>query len=279
MSWGREVIDESRTTEPRPAAPRPRRSSRSTSCAVFRGRDRLVALLGAWHHGEALIAFDPVEVLDGRPVRRHRPRPSPPDDGFGGGWIGAWGYQLGRLIEDLPAAPPRPSRSPITASRSTTTCSGAPTARGGSSRCRRRCSATPRIVEVARRPARRSAQTYDVGTFEMTPTPERHRAALAEVLDHIAAGDIFQANLCARLEAPFDGDPLDVFCAGVEALAPGVRRLRLEPRGRAREPVARAVPAAHGRRGADARRSRARRRSTPIPPSSSPRPRTAPRTS
>ena len=29
----------------------------------FRGRDRLVALIGAWHHGEALIAFDPVEVL------------------------------------------------------------------------------------------------------------------------------------------------------------------------------------------------------------------------
>ena len=33
----------------------------------FRGRDRLVALTGAWHHGEALIAFDPVEVLDGDP--------------------------------------------------------------------------------------------------------------------------------------------------------------------------------------------------------------------
>ncbi|HJR88856.1 MAG TPA: chorismate-binding protein, partial [Aeromicrobium sp.] len=42
----------------------------------------------------------------------------------------------------------------------------------------------------------------------------------ARALEHIAAGDIFQVNLCARLEAPFTGDPLDLFCAGVEALAP-----------------------------------------------------------
>ena len=28
-------------------------------------------------------------------------------DGFFGGWIGAWGYQLGRLIEELPGVPPR----------------------------------------------------------------------------------------------------------------------------------------------------------------------------
>ncbi|HUS20875.1 MAG TPA: chorismate-binding protein, partial [Aeromicrobium sp.] len=43
---------------------------------------------------------------------------------------------------------------------------------------------------------------------------------VARALDHITAGDIFQVNLCARLEASFTGDPLDLFCAGVEALAP-----------------------------------------------------------
>ena len=29
----------------------------------LRGRDRLVALIGDWHQGEALIACDPVQVL------------------------------------------------------------------------------------------------------------------------------------------------------------------------------------------------------------------------
>ena len=54
----------------------------------------------------------------------------------------------------------------------------------------------------------------------MTPSPDEHRTSVARALEHIRAGDIFQVNLCARLDAPFEGDPLDLFCAGVEALAP-----------------------------------------------------------
>jgi para-aminobenzoate synthetase / 4-amino-4-deoxychorismate lyase len=34
------------------------------------------------------------------------------------------------------------------------------------------------------------------------------------------AGGIFQANLCIRLEAGFTGDPLDLFCKGLERLEP-----------------------------------------------------------
>ena len=65
----------------------------------------------------------------------------------------------------------------------------------------------------------------------MTPTPEQHQDALRTVLDHIAAGDIFQANLCTRLESPFSGDPLDVFCAGVEALQPAYAAYVSSPEG------------------------------------------------
>ncbi|HEX7740028.1 MAG TPA: bifunctional anthranilate synthase component I family protein/class IV aminotransferase, partial [Marmoricola sp.] len=50
--------------------------------------------------------------------------------------------------------------------------------------------------------------------------PEQHLAAIARAIDHIRAGDIFQANICARLEAGFEGDPLDVFCSGVRHLSP-----------------------------------------------------------
>ncbi len=51
------------------------------------------------------------------------------------------------------------------------------------------------------------------------------------MLEHIAAGDIFQANLCTRLESPFSGDPLDVFCAGVERLRPAYAAFVSSPEG------------------------------------------------
>jgi len=197
---------------------------------LFRGRDRLVALLGAWHHGEALIAFDPVAVLDGDPFIGIDLEPLPSDvGGFGGGWIGAWGYQLGRLVEDLPAAPPRPVPQPDHRI-------------AYYDHVLRRTDGTwwleslaldaerdARIIETLRGHATR--QAYEVGTFEMTPSPEAHRAALATVLERIAAGDIFQANLCTRLEASFSGDPLDVFSAGVERLHPAYAAYVSSPEG------------------------------------------------
>ncbi|WP_188110686.1 chorismate-binding protein [Aeromicrobium ginsengisoli] len=197
---------------------------------LFRGRDRLVALLGAWHHGEALIAFDPATVLDGDPFTGIDLEPLPSDvGGFGGGWIGAWGYQLGRLIEDLPPAPGRPIEQPDHriafydhVLRRTDGTWWLESLKPDAER-------DARIIDILRGSA--AAQAYEVGTFEMTPTPEAHRAALATVLEHIAAGDIFQANLCTRLEAPFRGDPLDVFCTGVEALHPAYAAYVSSPEG------------------------------------------------
>ena len=54
----------------------------------------------------------------------------------------------------------------------------------------------------------------------MTPGPGHYREAVAATVEHIRAGDVFQVNVCTRFEARLDGDPLDVFCAGVEALSP-----------------------------------------------------------
>ena len=39
-------------------------------------------------------------------------------------------------------------------------------------------------------------------------------------MEYIRQGDIFQANICLRLEAAFDGDPLDAFCAAATRLDP-----------------------------------------------------------
>ncbi len=196
----------------------------------FRDRERLVALIGAWHHGEALIAFDPSEVITGDPFEGINLPTAGPGDGFHGGWIGAWGYQLGQLVEDLPGAPPRRILQPdhrisfydhvlrltdgvwwhesLVAdpgrdAEIDTALAGEPTVTG----------------------------SFEVGTFEMTPTPEHHQDALRTALEHIAAGDIFQVNLCTRLESEFSGDPVDVFCAGVDALAPAYAAYVSSPEG------------------------------------------------
>ena len=199
----------------------------------FRGRDRLVALVGAWHHGEALIAFDPTHVLTGDPFDIDLARsPSQPGStaGFGGGWIGAWGYQLGTLIERLPPTPHRPTPQPDHRI-------------AFYDHVLRRADGRWWLESLCRDDARDAAildvlhgepgpeRAFEVGTFQMTPEPDRHRAQLARVIDHIEAGDIFQANLCTRLEAPWSGDPLDAFCAGVERLAPAYGAFVSSPEG------------------------------------------------
>jgi para-aminobenzoate synthetase/4-amino-4-deoxychorismate lyase len=196
----------------------------------FRDRDRLVALMGAWHHGEALIAFDPVEVLDGDPFTGIDLDPMPGGHGFGGGWIGAWGYQLGRSVERLPDPPRRPVPQPdhrlAFYDHVLRRCDGTWWLESLTPDTRR----DQQILDILDGPAP-DPRPHDVGAFEMTPSPDGHRAAVGRVLEHIAAGDIFQANVCARLEAPFDGHPLDVFCAGVQRLRPAYAAYVASPQG------------------------------------------------
>ena len=195
----------------------------------FRDRERLVALIGAWHHGEALIAFAPVEVLIGDPFTGIDLPPSD-GEGFFGGWIGAWGYQLGRLIEELPGVPPRrilqPDHRIAFYDQVLRLTDGVWWHESLSTDADR-----DREIDAILAGEPGEAKPYEVGTFEMTPTPEQHQDALRTVLDHIAAGDIFQANLCTRLESPFSGDPLDVFCAGVGALQPAYAAYVSSPEG------------------------------------------------
>lgn len=186
-----------------------------------------MALLGAWHHGEALIAFDPVGVLTGDPFAVDL-EPSP-DPGFGGGWIGAWGYQLGSRLERLPPSPPRPEPQPDHrvafydhVLRRTDGTWWLESLRSDSAR-------DAQILAALESPG--PPRDFEVGSFEMTPGLDGHRAALEQVLEHVRAGDIFQANLCARLEAPFRGDPLDAFCAGVRQLRPAYGAFVSSPEG------------------------------------------------
>jgi para-aminobenzoate synthetase component 1 len=48
-------------------------------------------------------------------------------------------------------------------------------------------------------------------TFRSSMARPGYLARVQRVRDHIARGDLYQANLTRRLEAPFDGDPWDVY--------------------------------------------------------------------
>lgn len=227
MSWALRSLKRSPQT-----APELRRRRLDTALdpldilRLLRDEPRLVVLIGAWHHGDALFAFNPVRELDGDPFDGIDLDPVEDAAGaFGGGWIGSWGYQLGATLERLPSSPPRPfPQDDFTLGYYDYVVRRAAgdwwfEALVTSERSALIDAEYERLRALLSRPAL-APTAYEVGTFAMTPSPEQHKAVLAKTLEHIRAGDIFQANLCVRLEAPFTGDPLDVFCQGVAELRP-----------------------------------------------------------
>lgn len=151
---------------------------------------------------------------------------------FGGGWIGYLGYQLSRRLESLPPAPPRSGGLPEhhlahydhvlvhDAAADRWFCESLPGA--DPARVAETIAAVGRALGAG--PASSSGvcapRPYRCGPFEAAVTGEAHAEAVRRALEHIRDGDIFQANICRELTAGFDGDPLDLFCAGHERLRP-----------------------------------------------------------
>ncbi|MFH5824763.1 bifunctional anthranilate synthase component I family protein/aminotransferase class IV [Georgenia sp. AZ-5] len=210
---------------------------------ALRDQPSLVGLLGDWHDGGDIVAFRPARLLGPGddafaalatlPVRDvavgdELSAPPSPDGGggavFGGGWIGYLGYQLADRVETLPSFPPRPTPLPhhhlawydhvlrrdVRLGWTLESLPGADPERTGQFRA---------VVDAALdMPA--PAQPYRCGPVGSDVSGPEHAAAVERALDHIRAGDVYQVNLCRRLGATFDGDPLDLFCAGYEALSP-----------------------------------------------------------
>ena len=191
----------------------------------LRGEPGLVGLVGAWAGGGAILGCRPAEIHAGDPFET-------PDrwgdefesaGGFGGGWIGLWGYQLNRLLEEVPPSPPRPRAQPdawlarydwvLRYDAGTGQWTFETLLIGAAAE-----SAYDVAVGLVARPEEGRPFTFD--PFAMASGADHYREAVAAAREHIWAGDIFQANICTRFDSRLDGDPLDVFCAGVEALSP-----------------------------------------------------------
>jgi para-aminobenzoate synthetase/4-amino-4-deoxychorismate lyase len=190
----------------------------------LRGEPGLVGLVGAWAGGGAIITCRPAEVHEGDPFALpHRWDGVGPGLGFGGGWIGLWGYQLNRLLEEVPPSPPRPrpqtdswiARYEWVLRYAVDTGQWAfETLLAGTAAE----AAYDEAVQLLERPEGERGFAFE--PFAMAGGADRYRSAVAAAREHIWAGDIFQANICSRFDSRLDGDPLDVFCAGVHALAP-----------------------------------------------------------
>ncbi len=151
----------------------------------------------------------------------------------GGGWFGWLGYRLGARIERLPAGPPRPIALPdfhlayydhvlrrdadgrwwfealVTAERE-----AALAARLHFLRVRLSAAAE-------RQPPGASADPVPPGPLRLSAEARAHHlAAVRDCRRRIAAGEIYQANLCLRLEGAWAGTASELFTRALATLDP-----------------------------------------------------------
>ena len=180
---------------------------------------RPFALVGEWAGSRAIVGSDPVRVVEGPEVLGVLDGTGGSGEGVCGGWFGYLGYGLGAAIERLPPPPPRPVPLPVASLGLydhvlRQDAAGAWWFEALDER------ALPRLETIRERlgaPVRPFALTG------LDPAPGalgRHVAAVAECVERIAAGELFQANVTLRLEGGFDGSAADAFAAGAALLEP-----------------------------------------------------------
>ncbi len=198
--------------------------SPAQAALALRGDAHPFVLSGTWAGGSTIVGSqplrlaragdDPFALLDDQPAVDG----DVPEGTVGGGWFGYLGFALGHLVERLPPSPPQRDALPPFAlayyDHVLRRDSGGRWWFEALVTPRRAAALAARRAELAaRRPA---ARPFRAGPFTpAAPGTVGLRAAVAECVERIAAGELFQANLTLRLQGPFAGDPLDAFAAGL----------------------------------------------------------------
>jgi para-aminobenzoate synthetase / 4-amino-4-deoxychorismate lyase len=206
--------------------------SAAEACLLLRADRHPFALAGSWAGGGALVGSEPVRaadasedpfaLLDEQPVIDGQPA----DGIVGGGWFGYLGYRLGARLEPVPPPPPRPvPLPPFALAFYDHLLRLDATGRWWFEALwtdERDAALTDRLELLrARLAAGVRERPVRVGEFEPSPPGAAgHLAAVEACRERIAAGEIFQANICLRLEGRWEGDPLDLFGRTVRQLRP-----------------------------------------------------------
>ncbi len=201
---------------------------------AVRGEPGAFALTGRWAGGGAIVGCAPLAHADDdadpfallAAVPQLMPGDTPgdtpgdrlPAGAVGGGWFGWLGYRLGGRIEQLPDGPPRPVALPEFALAYYDHVL--------------RLDADGHwwfeaLVSDSRAQALAQRRQQLAGLLATAPPParyappaplrltravaEHHLAAIRECRERIAAGEIYQANICLRLETEWDGDIAALF--------------------------------------------------------------------
>jgi para-aminobenzoate synthetase/4-amino-4-deoxychorismate lyase len=200
------------------------------------------ALTGNWTHpphpphpphpGGAIVGADPLRVatdtedpfalLDALPAVDAAPRGA-----VGGGWFGWLGYRLAAQVERVPLNAHRPVALPdFHLAYYDNVLRRTPDGRwyfealvteGRRDALKRRLR---ELTDLLRRPAP-PTPTVHVSPLHLSAQDAAHHLdAVAQCRRRIAAGEIFQANLCLRLQGETDARAADLFAAALEHLDP-----------------------------------------------------------
>jgi para-aminobenzoate synthetase/4-amino-4-deoxychorismate lyase len=215
------------------------------------------ALNGSWAGGGAIVGCrplvvagadaDPFAVIDALPhlaggwIRPEGPAGgrnrreglaggrTRPEHAVGGGWFGWLGYRLGARVETLPAGPPRPIPVPeFHLAYYDHVLRRAPDGQWWfealvSPRREDELAARLREVRALLRARRRAAIPGFTAPSPLTlprGAAADHLCAVHACRERIAAGEIFQANICLRLETEWTGSATDLFVQALGRLSP-----------------------------------------------------------
>jgi para-aminobenzoate synthetase/4-amino-4-deoxychorismate lyase len=211
----------------------PLRSALTPEQAVLwlRGDAGPFALVGDWLGLGAVLGSEPLRVAPADCDPFELLDELPDVDGgdavvVGGGWVGWLGYGLGARIERLPPPPPAPVPRPslslafydhVVLFDGEQWWFEALRSADREDALRERLTVWQERLLAEPPPAREVATT----AFAVAANGAGgHVAAVADCRRRIAEGEILQANLCLRLQASLDGDPLDVFARALPTARP-----------------------------------------------------------